>query len=147
MAGLRFLFYSSLILGCQSLSDFACSSTLRKSLFQPPVLLPVPLLGAEVDVLMQRRNTKVGNIYSTHDELYNDRLAKSVYCGRNDVEAAIKAIQRFTLQRKLFIYSLFLIIYKFFIFVGVMIASHALSSFLQIADAKLTGATVALIWN
>jgi hypothetical protein len=117
MAGLKSLFYSSLILGCQSLSDFACSSTLRKSFFQPPVQLPVPLLGAEVDVLMQRRNTKVGNIYSTHDELYNDRLAKSVYCGRNDVEAAIKAIQRFTLQRKFFIYSLFLIIYKILIFV------------------------------
>lgn len=132
MAGLRFLFYSSLALGCHSLSDFVCSSSLRKSLFQPTAHLPVPLLGAEVDVLMQRRNTKVGNIYSTHDELYNDRLAKSVYCGRNDVEAAIKAIQRFTLQRKLFLFSLFLITFKFFIFVGVMIASQPLPTFYKL---------------
>lgn len=64
----------------------------------------------------------MGNIYSTHDELYNDRLAQNAFCGRNDVEAAIKAIQRFTLQRKLKIYTLSLIVYDFFIFVGVVIA-------------------------
>ena len=95
------VFYSVVLIGCQGCSNIVCTSTLRKSLLAPSAAAQVPLLGAEVDVLMQRRNTKIGSMYSTFDELYNDRLAKNSIYGRADVEAAIKAIQRFTLQRKI----------------------------------------------
>ena len=83
------------------LTDLLCTSSLRKTAFQSLPTSRIPLLGAEVDVLMQRRNTRIGSMYPTHDDLYNDRLAKNAFCGRNDVEIAIKAIQRFTLQREL----------------------------------------------
>lgn len=91
----------SQVVSCGGCSNFACTSTLRKTLLPPSAAVQIPLLGAEVDVLMQRRNTKVGNMYSTYDELYNERLTQNAICGRADVEAAIKNIQRFTLQRKL----------------------------------------------
>ena len=101
---LHFIFVilcSNQIVICWGCSNFVCTSTLRKTLLPPSNTNLIPLLGAEIDVLMQRRNTKIGNMYSTYDELYNDRLAQNAVCGRADVEAAIKSIQRFTLQRKL----------------------------------------------
>ena len=91
----------SQIIICWGCSNFVCTSTLRTTLLPPPNTNLIPLLGAEIDVLMQRRNTKIGSMYSTYDELYNERLAQNAVCGRADVEAAIKSIQRFTLQRKL----------------------------------------------
>lgn len=80
-----------------------CTSTLRKTLFpsSSSITPSIPLLPAEVDILMQRRNTKIGSMYDTYDILYNERLAKNAICGRADVESAIKAIQRFSLQRML----------------------------------------------
>jgi hypothetical protein len=89
------------IVACQSCTQPKCASSLRRNL-SPSLSSPqIPLLGAEIDILMQRRNTKIGSMYETHDELYNQRLAQNAICGRADVETAIKAIQRFTLQRKL----------------------------------------------
>lgn len=94
------LFCCILLISCQGCSNLACTSTLRKTILKESATAQVPLLAAEVDVLMQRRNTRIGSMYSTYDELYNDRLAKNAIAGRADVEAAIKSIQRFTLQRK-----------------------------------------------
>ena len=78
-----------------------CTSSLRKSVFLSSSGSQIPLLGAEVDVLMQRRNTAIGSMYATHDELYCGMLTKNAICSPTDVDAAKKAFQRFTLQRKI----------------------------------------------
>mmetsp|Transcript_26822 Transcript_26822/g.25681 ORF Transcript_26822/g.25681 Transcript_26822/m.25681 type:complete len:292 (+) Transcript_26822:72-947(+) len=90
--------YSFALIIYSSIASSICTSSLRKSILPARSDAQVPLISAEVDILMQRRNTKIGNIYATHDELYNDRLAKNAIEGRSEVEAAIKNIQRFTLQ-------------------------------------------------
>ena len=40
-------------------------------------------------------------MYGTHDELYCGMLTKNAICSTSDVDAAKKAFQRFTLQRKI----------------------------------------------
>ena len=105
MVGVKALLLSYFFFDC-SFRDVAgdlgkCTSTLRKSVFLSSSGTQIPLLGAEVDVLMQRRNTAIGSMYSTHDELYCGMLTKNAICSPSDVDAAKKAFQRFTLQRKI----------------------------------------------
>ena len=128
-----FLFY---FLNCHVAGDLGkCTSTLRKSVFLSPSGSQIPLLGAEVDVLMQRRNTAIGSMYGTHDELYCGMVTKNAICSTSDVDAAKKAFQRFTLQRKIAWLPHLFDIENFCIFTS-----------LVICHLKLTEATAGLTW-
>ena len=56
----------------------------------------LPLNAAEIDMFLQRNPTSIDGI--ADQPLYDQRLAKHAKSGRSEVEAAIKAFQRFTLQ-------------------------------------------------
>ena len=58
---------------------------------------PLPLNAAEIDMFLQRRNPIDLDVIA-NQPLYDQRLVKHAKSGRNEVEAAIKAFQRFTLQ-------------------------------------------------
>ena len=91
-----YLLVIAVVLLCLTVG-ISMSTTLRcYNKYSTPTTPSFPLNAAEIDMFLQGNPTDLNGI--ADQPLYDQRLAKHAKSGRNEVEAAIKAIQRFTLQ-------------------------------------------------